>query len=461
MSDKHFDYFVIGAGSGGVRSARIAAGHGAKVGIAEGSKLGGTCVNLGCVPKKLMAYGADYGYHMEDARGFGWDVPQDVPFNWNTLIDNKNAEIDRLNTIYGSLLENAGVELFNGYAKFVDNNTLDIDGQIVTADKILIAVGGRPRPSDIEGAEHMVVSDDVFFLDKFPKRILINGGGYVAVEFAHIFHGMGAHVTLLYRGSLFLRGFDETMRIALADEMKKASIDIHFNCDITAVNKKDDHYTVSTTHDDEELDVDLVMSAIGRVPVTDKLGLENTDVKLADNGQVITNDQYETSVPHIYAVGDVTNQNPLTPVAIQEGHVLADRLFDKQADRSVNYDYIATAIFSAPPCSTVGITEDEAIAQKRKVKIYDSTFTPMKHRLSGRDEKTVLKLIVDSETDKVVGLHMMGLDAPEIVQGFAVAMNCGATKADFDRTMAVHPTAAEEFVTMRSCRELGDADFKD
>ncbi len=461
MSDKHFDYFVIGAGSGGVRSARIAAGHGAKVGIAEASKLGGTCVNLGCVPKKLMAYGADYGYHFDDARGFGWDVPKDVSFSWAKLIENKNAEIDRLNSIYGSLLENSGVELINGHAKFIDNNTVEIDGQKITADKFLIAVGGRPRAPEFEGAEHCIVSDDAFFLDKFPERVVIQGGGYIAVEFAHIFHGMGAHVTLLYRGSLFLRGFDETMRVALSDEMKKAGVDLRYNCDISSVSEKDGAFTVCTTQDDEEIEADLVMSAIGRVPVTDTLGLENTDVKLADNGQVIVNDQYESSVGHIYALGDVANDFPLTPVAIQEGHVLADRLFDGQKDRKVNYENIATAIFSAPPCATVGMTEDEVIAKKIKARIYDGSFTPMKHRLSGRDEKTVMKLIVEPDTDKVIGLHMMGLDAPEIVQGFAVAMNCGATKADFDRTMAMHPTAAEEFVTMRSFRELSDIDFED
>ncbi len=459
---KHYDYFVIGAGSGGVRSARIAAQHGAKVGIAEASRLGGTCVNLGCVPKKIMAYGADYGFHFEDARGYGWDTPKDISFSWETLIANKDAEIDRLNGIYGNLLDNAGVDLFNGFAKFVDNNTLDIDGETVTADNILIAVGGTPRASNIPGAEHLVISDDVFHLETMPERVLINGGGYVAVEFAHIFHGLGAHVTLLYRGPMFLRGFDETMRMALAEEMKKAGIDLHFNCELTEVSKNDDgSLTASCTHDDITFETDLVMNAIGRVPCTDKLGLENTDVKLADNGQVITNDDYQSSVGHIYAVGDVTNRNHLTPVAIQEGHVLADRLFDGQADRSVNYYNIATAIFSYPPCSTVGLTEDEVMERKLNVRIYDGSFKPMKHQLSGRDERTVMKLIVDAATDKVIGLHMMGLDAPEIVQGFAVAMNCGATKEDFDRTMAVHPTAAEEFVTMRNCREIKDGKYCD
>ncbi|MEM7650700.1 MAG: glutathione-disulfide reductase [Pseudomonadota bacterium] len=444
---EHYDYFVIGAGSAGVRSARIAAQHGAKVGVAEASDLGGTCVNLGCVPKKLLAYAADYGPHFEDARGFGWDTPDSVSFNWKTLIENKNKEISRLNGIYQNILDKAGVDIIRGYAKLVDQNTLDIDGTRVTADNILIAVGGEPCKSDVPGAEFMVTSDEAFFLEEMPKHVVITGGGYVAVEFAHIFHGLGAYVTLLYRGNLFLRGFDESIRLALANEMRKAGIDLHFNCDIKEVEKKGERFIVHST-EGHEIECDLSMAAIGRHALTANLGLENVGIETTCKGQIEVNDQYQTSVPHIYALGDVSNQFHLTPVAIKEGHVLADRLFGNHPERSVNYDFVATAIFSHPPCATVGLSEEDALAKGHEIMVYSSDFKPMKHTLSGRDERSLMKIIVDHKTDKVLGMHMMGLDAPEIIQGFATALNCGATKADLDRTMAVHPTAAEEFVTM-------------
>ncbi len=446
---KHFDYFVIGAGSGGVRSARIAAQHGAKVGVAEASDLGGTCVNLGCVPKKLLAYGSDYGAHFEDARGYGWDAPKDISFDWGKLVENKNNEIKRLNGIYQKLLDGAGVEILRGFAKFEDANTVDVGGEKITADKFLIAVGGAPRLPNHAGAEHMIVSDDAFFLPKLPKHIVIVGGGYVAVEFAHIFHGLGAHVTLLYRGHLFLRGFDDSIRLALADEMRKQGIDLHFNCDIERVEKSGESLIVKTA-DGKTIECDTAMAAIGRAPKTDKLGLEAAGVATSERGFIEVNDQYQTSTPHIYALGDVTDTPALTPVAIKEGHILADRLFGGHPERSVNYNYIATAVFSQPPLSTVGLSEEDALAQGHEIEVFISNFKPMKHTLTGRDERSVMKLIVDCKTDKVLGIHMMGLDAPEIMQGFAVALNCGATKADFDRTMAMHPTSAEEFVTMRT-----------
>lgn len=445
---KHFDYFVIGAGSGGVRSARIAAGHGAKVGVAEGSALGGTCVNVGCVPKKLLAYGADYGFHMEDARGYGWDTPDKTPFDWKILIANKDTEISRLNGIYKKLLDNAGVELVRGFAKFDDANTLDVDGEKITADKFLIAVGGSPRRPTHPGAEHMITSDEAFFLPELPEHIVIVGGGYIAVEFAHIFHGMGAHVSLLYRGELFLRGFDGSIREALAEEMRKSGIDLRFNCDVERVEKSGDGFIVHTSAG-EAIACDLPMSAIGRTPKTDGLNLDDASVRTAKSGHIEVNDQYQTSVDHIYALGDVTDTPALTPVAIAEGHTLADRLFNKQPERSVNYENIATAVFSYPPISTVGLSEEDALAKGYEIEVFTSNFRPMKHMLSGRDERAIMKLIVNAADDKVLGAHMMGLDAPEIMQGFAVALNCGASKADFDRTMAMHPTAAEEFVTMR------------
>lgn len=448
MSAKHFDYFVIGAGSGGVRSARIAAAHGAKVGIAECAALGGTCVNLGCVPKKLLSYAADYRGHFTDARGFGWDTPAKIPFSWEELIARKNSEITRLNGIYKTVLEKPGAQIINGYARFIDSRTIEIGEHIVTADKILIAVGGKPRRPDIPGGELMATSDDAFFWPSMPGHVVIQGGGYIAVEFAHIFHGLGAHVTLLYRGELFLRGFDRDIREALAAEMRKQGIDLRFECDAGAIEKNGQRFSVHTTTGDI-LECDLALSAIGRVPNVEDMRLELAGVDLTASGQIAINEHYQTSQPHIYALGDAANSHNLTPVAIQEGHVLADRLFGGQPERAVHYQNIATAVFSSPPLSVVGLTEEQALGAGYEVRIYKSNFRPMKHTLSGRDERTLMKMIVDSKTDRVLGLHMMGQDAPEIMQGFAVALNCGATKADFDRTMAMHPSSAEEFVTMR------------
>jgi len=450
MTTTHYDYFVIGAGSGGVRSARIAASHGAKVGIAESRALGGTCVNLGCIPKKIMAYGADYAAHFADALGYGWNVPEGgLSCDWDTLVTQKNKEISRLNGIYQNLLEKHNVEILNGAARFIAPRTLDVGGQTITADHILIAVGGTPRKMSCEGAALMATSDEFFHWPEPPKRAVIVGGGYIAVEFAHILHGIGAHVTLVYRGDLFLQGFDNDIREALAAEMRKQGIDLRFSCDITKVEKNGKKYSLYTTCGDI-LECDLPIAAIGRVPNIAGLELENARVTLAPNGQIATHPEtYETSAPHIYALGDVANAHNLTPVAIQEGHVLADRLFGTQKDRTVNYNNIATAVFSSPPLSTVGLTAEQASDQGFIVSTYKTTFKPLKHRLSGRDEMTVMKLVVDQTTDRVLGLHMMGQDAPEIMQGFAVALTCGATKADFDRTMAMHPTSAEEFVLLR------------
>lgn len=448
MSVKHYDYFVIGAGSGGVRSARIAAAHGARAGIAEGAALGGTCVNLGCVPKKLLAYGADYAAHFEDSRGYGWDPPKHIPFDWKALIARKDKEIARLNGIYKTVLEKPGVEILSGFARFIDERTLDVAGQIVTAERFLIATGGVPRIPAIPGGSLMATSDTVFHWPKMPGHVVIQGGGFIAAEFAHIFRGLGAHVTLLYRGELFLRGFDRDIREALAAEMRKKGIDLRFECDAEKVEKNGPRFSVHTTTGDI-LECDLAMSAIGRDPNTGRLVLENAGVALADNGQIAVNEDYQTSRPHIYALGDVANRHNLTPVAIAEGHALADRLFGNMPERRVNYRNIATAVFSNPPLSTAGLTEEQAREAGHEVRIFKSGFRPMKHTMSGRDERTLMKMVVDAKTDRVLGLHMMGQDAPEIMQGFAVALNCGATKADFDRTMAMHPTSAEEFVTMR------------
>jgi len=450
---KHFDYdyFVIGAGSGGVRSARIAAGHGAKVGIAEYQQFGGTCVNVGCVPKKLMAYAADYGEHFEDSKGFGWEgnLPS---FNWQTLIANKNNEISRLNGIYEKLLENAGVDIHRGYARFIDAHMLDVDGKRITAERILIATGGKPRRPDYPGSEFALTSDDFFFMEQQPKRALIEGGGYIAVEFAHILQGLGTEVHLVYRNAMFLKNFDQDLSYALAEEMRKQGITLHFSNQIEAIEKSKNNLCVKMQNG-SHLNVDSVLTATGRTAHIEGLNLSHAGVKIHANGKIIVNDNYETNIPHIYAVGDIANSYNLTPVAIAEGHVLADRLFANMPQRNVQYNNIATAIFSKPTISTIGLSEQQARAQGIDVAVYKSHFKPLVHTLSGRDEKTVMKLIVDKDSDRVVGCHMMGLYAAEIMQGFAVAMNAGATKSVFDRTIGIHPTSAEEFVTMRTAQK--------
>ncbi|MAZ76862.1 MAG: glutathione-disulfide reductase [Micavibrio sp.] len=447
MANYDYDYFVIGAGSGGVRSSRIAAGHGAKVGIAESTALGGTCVNIGCVPKKLFAYASDFGPSFDDAKGYGWSM-DNVSFDWNTLIENKNKEISRLNGIYEGILERAGVELIRGYARFIDDHTLDIDGKTVTAEKILIATGGKPRRPNYEGAEHAIVSDDAFYLKELPKHVVIEGAGYIAVEFAHIFHGMGAKVTVIYRGDSILRGFDAQISDFLANEMKKQGINIELGTNIIKITDKNDKKYVKTDKNNN-IECDLVLSAIGRVPYTQDLRLENANIAYKDNGQIIVNEDYQTNVPNIYAAGDVTDRVNLTPVALAEGHVLADRLFNNQPDRAVSYDNIPTAVFSNPQIGTVGLSEEDARNKYSNIKCFTSDFKPMVHTLSGRDERTFMKVIVDQDTDIVVGVHICGRDAAEMTQALGIAVNCGATKADFDRTIGIHPTSAEEFVTMR------------
>ena len=447
MSTYDYDYFVIGAGSGGVRSARIAAGHGAKVGIAEYQEFGGTCVNVGCVPKKLMSYAADYGEHFEDAAGFGWEISE-PKIDWETLITHKNAEISRLNSIYETLLQNAGVDIHLGYAKFIDAHTLQIGDKQVTAERVLIATGGTPVRPDYPGHEHVLTSDDFFYMDEQPRRVIVQGGGYIAVEFAHILSGMGSEVHLIYRGDMFLRHFDHDLSKALAEEMRKQGIYLHFNCNIEAIEKSGDILQVQT--DSAGLiEVDSVITALGRHANTADLQLDRVGVETNGNGTLRVNDHYETNIAHIYAVGDIANSHNLTPVATAEGHALADRLFAGMEDRYVNYENIATAIFSKPTISTVGLSEQQARDKGLEIMVYKSNFKPLVHTLSGREERTLIKLIIEKNTQRVVGCHMMGLYAAEIMQGFAVAMNAGATKADFDRTIGIHPTSAEEFVTMR------------
>lgn len=444
-ANNHFDFLVIGGGSGGVRAARIAASHGAKVALAESTHLGGTCVNVGCVPKKLLAYAADYPAHFEDAVNYGWKSGR-LSFDWKKLIGNKDAEIKRLNGIYEKLLLDAGVTLFKGHAAFRDAHNVTVNGQTITAGKILIATGGKPALPAVPGKEHIKSSDDMFYLPKQPKHIVIVGGGYIGVEFAHIFAGIGSKVTLLHRGDNILRGFDHDIRETLAAEIRKQKhIDLRLNADLARVTKKGASFIVETNTGDK-IAADLVLAATGRAPNLDNL---NAPVALTHNGRIKVNADYQTSEPHIYAVGDVCNAHNLTPVALAEGHVLADRLFASR-NRAVDYEFIATAVFSNPPVATVGYSEEAARAKDYDVEIYRTNFRPLKHTLSGRDERTMMKLVVDRKSNRVIGAHMVGADAPEIMQGIAVAINAGATKAVFDRTIGIHPTAAEEFVTMRN-----------
>ena len=446
MSDYDYDLFVIGAGSGGVRAARFAAGFGAKVAVAEERHLGGTCVNIGCVPKKLMVYASHFSEDFEDAAGYGWSVGE-RRFDWSKLIANKNSEIGRLNGIYERLLTNSGVEIVEGTAAIEDAHTVVVAGREIRARYILIATGGLPSRPREPGQELGIVSDDVFYLDRQPERIIVAGGGYIAVEFAGVFAGLGSEVTQLYRGDLFLRGFDDDLRRGLAKEMAKKGVDLRFRTIIDKTEKTSNGLLAHLSSGDR-LEVDEILYAIGRRPNIAGLGLERAGVALGDSGGVKVDGFYRTSVPSIFAIGDVIDRVQLTPVALAEGMVVARHLFAGQ-DTEVDYAQIPTAVFSQPPLATVGLTEAQAREAYGAVDIYRSRFTPMKHTMTGRDEKTLMKLVVARDSQKVVGAHMLGQDGPEIIQGIGIALKAGATKADFDRTIGIHPTAAEEFVTMR------------
>lgn len=444
-----FDLFVIGAGSGGVRAARFAAGFGAKVAVAESRYLGGTCVNVGCVPKKLLVYGAHFAEDFEQASGFGWSLGE-ANFDWATLIANKDREIHRLNGIYRNLLVNSGVTLIEGHAKLTGPNEVEVNGQRHTAKHILIATGGWPQIPEIPGHELAISSNEAFFLKELPKRVLVVGGGYIAVEFAGIFHGLGAQTSLLYRGDMFLRGFDGTVRKHLHEELTKRGMDVQFNADIARIDKQADGSLKATLKDGRELEADCVFYATGRRPMLDNLGLENTGVKLDKRGFVQVDDLYQSTEPSILAIGDVIGRVQLTPVALAEGMAVARRLFKPEQYRPVDYRMIPTAVFSLPNIGTVGLSEEQAIEDGHTVQIFESSFRPMKLTLTDCQERTLMKLVVDADTDKVLGCHMVGPEAGEIVQGLAIALKAGATKQHFDETIGVHPTAAEEFVTMRT-----------
>jgi len=445
-----YDLVTIGAGSGGVRASRVSARLGARVAVVEEARLGGTCVNVGCVPKKLMVMASHFREDFAQAQGFGWTVG-DSSFDWKAFRRNKDAEIERLNGIYGRLLHGAGVELVRGRGRLVDAHTVEVsDGnggrRVLTAETILIATGGRPRRTSEQGAELGMVSDDVFWMDEMPKRLVVAGGGYIAVEMAGIFRGLGAEVTLIYRGPHILRGFDDDCRQFVTDEMRKKGIEMVFNKIIECIERRPDGTLEVILSRGRTLDADAVLYAIGREPNIEGLGLEDVGVAI-EGGAVKVDDYSRTSVPNIYAIGDVTDRMNLTPVAIREGMAFAHTVF---GDRPTPIDHVnvPTAVFSQPPLATVGLTEAAARSRGRPIDVYTTDFKPMKHTLSGSDERSFIKLIVDRESDKVLGVHMVGLDAPEIIQGIGIAVKAGCTKADFDRTVGIHPTAAEEIVTL-------------
>jgi glutathione reductase (NADPH) len=441
-----FDLFVIGGGSAGVRCARVAAGHGARVGIAEERFWGGTCVNVGCVPKKLLVQAGEYGAWADDAAGFGWSIRKG-PHDWNKLIAAKDREITRLESIYRKLLNGAGATVFDARAVFVDPHTLDVGGKRVTAERIVIATGGHPVRPDIPGAELGIISDDAFYLKAMPKTVAIVGSGYIAVEFAGIFQALGAEVHLVYRQPLPLRGFDQDLREGLAEALGHHGVSLHPGCHPTKVEAHGDK-RILTFGEGQTLEVDVVFFATGRHASTANLGLESARIAVNRSGAVIVDSHLRTAQPHIYAMGDVTDRVNLTPVATAEGHALADTLFGKNP-RGISLANVPSAVFSTPPISTVGLSEDQA-AELGPVDVYVTKFTPMRHTLSGRQRRTLMKLVVDQATQKVLGAHMLGEDSPEIIQGIAIAVVMGATKADFDRTIGIHPTAAEEFVTLRT-----------
>ena len=448
MSDYDFDLFVIGAGSGGVRASRVAAGHGAKVAVAEEFRVGGTCVIRGCVPKKLLIYGAHFAEDLKDARRFGWNVP-DCGFEWTTLRDNVLGEVDRLEGLYRNTLNSHKVEMIPERAVVTGPHSVKLaSGREVTAKYILVATGAWPVMPDIEGAEHGITSNEVFHLDQCPKRIVIVGAGYIANEFAGIFHQFGSHVTIVNRSSTLLRGYDEQIRDRLLQISMTKGINFRFNAHMERIEKTDDGALCVHFKDGDPVSADVVLFATGRKPNVDGLGLDSAGVELDDKGAIKVDDYSRTSCESIYAVGDVTDRLQLTPVAIREGHAFADTVFGGNP-RTVDYDCVPSAVFSHPPLAGVGMTEAQAKNKLGTVKVYTSDFRPMKYVLAGREERALYKMIVDATTERVVGLHMIGPDAPEILQAAAIAVKAGLTKQDFDDTVALHPSMAEELVLLK------------
>ncbi len=446
-----YDLFVIGAGSGGVRAARMSAAYGARVAIAEDTHLGGTCVNVGCVPKKLFVYGSHFAEDFEDAAAYGWDVRRES-FQWPRLRDNKTREIQRLNGVYENLLSGAGVAIKWGRAKLLDAHHVQVDDQRFSAEHVLVATGSRPDVPNVPGRELSITSNEAFYLERFPERAVVIGGGYIAVEFAGIFAGLGARTSLVYRGPMFLRGFDDEVRAFVAKELEKKHVELCFSAQVTEIEAAGER-RIAHLDTGGALETDLVMYATGRVPNTEGLGLEAAGVRQNDRGGVIVDEHYRSSVHNVYAIGDVIDREQLTPVAIAEGMCVANNLFTANPKRTVDYEIIPTAVFCQPNIATVGLTEAQARARFHDdIDVYTADFKPMKHTLTGRDERTFMKLLVSRADQRVVGAHMVGAEAGEIIQGIAVAMTAGATKEHFDRTIGIHPTAAEEFVTMRQPR---------
>ena len=447
-SDYDYDLFVIGAGSGGVRASRIAAGHGARVAVAEEYRVGGTCVIRGCVPKKLLVYGAHFAEDLNDAAMFGWDVPV-KRFDWPVLRDHVQAEVKRLEELYGQTLASNSVETFLERATIAGPNLVRLaSGRTVSADKILIATGARPFLPDVEGIEHAITSNEVFHLERLPKRIVIVGGGYIANEFAGIFHQFGSHVTLVNRSDTILRGYDESMRDRLLQISLAKGIDFKFNANFSRIEKREDGMLHLAMDGCDDLEADAVLFAVGRKPNVEGLGLEEVGVDLGTRGEVKVDDANRTNVPSIFAVGDVTDRIQLTPVAIREGQAFAETQFGSGGVVKVDYDCVPHAVFSHPPIASVGLTESDARNRYGTVKVYTSDFRAMKNVMAGRNERSLYKLIVDEASERVVGIHMIGPDSPEILQAAAIAVKAGLKKADFDATVALHPTMSEELVLM-------------
>ena len=441
-----FDLLTIGAGSGGVASSRRAGSYGARVAICEELRVGGTCVLRGCVPKKLLVYGAQFADAFADAEGFGWTVPP-VDFDWPKLIAAKDKEIGRLSQIYINMLNNSGVEIIEGHAALVDPHTVDVAGRRCTAENILIATGSWPETPDIPGIEHVISSNEALDLEKLPRHIVIVGGGYIAVEFAGIFNGLGSEVVELIRRPELLYGFDDDVRVALGEEMRARGVDVRGRTQVAHIDKAASGFDVTTT-DGDKIETDLVMYATGRRPNTKAMGLAEVGVPINEAGAVIVDEWQRSSMRNIYAIGDVTDRINLTPVAIAEGRAIAETLFNNNPMKMDHAD-VPSAVFSQPPIGAVGLTEERALEEYGEIDVYMARFKPMKNTLSGRAERTLMKLVVDARSGRVLGCHMLGPDAPEIIQGLGVAVKCGATKKQFDQTVGIHPSAAEEFVTMR------------
>ena len=450
MGTYDFDLFTIGAGSGGVAGSRRAGSYGAKVAIAESVRVGGTCVLRGCVPKKLLVYASEFARAFDDAAGYGWRVGE-TSVDWAEMIGRKDRELDRLNGIYIAMLKNVGVQIIDGRARLVDPHTVEIDGRRVTAETILVATGGRPLRPAMPGIELTMTSDDILDMKELPKRLVVVGGGYIAVEFAGIFRNLGCEVTEIIRGEAVLRGFDHDIRAALAEEMAKQGIVLKARTNVTAIEKAVKGLVV-VTDAGERIACDRVLYATGRVPNARGLGLEEVGVTLNKKGAIAVDEWSRTTVPNIYAVGDVTDRINLTPVAIAEARSVAETLYNDNPIR-MDHENVPSAVFSQPSIGSVGLAEEAAAAIYKEVDVYVTRFRPMKNTLSGRDERTLMKLVVEPKSDRVLGCHMVGPDAPEIIQGLAVAVKCGATKRQFDQTIGIHPSAAEEFVTMREKRK--------